>query len=122
MSKPIHVKPLFYANCYEGLKAIALKYGYNLVVHGSLNRDFDLIAIPWAEVIGDYMEMLNEFVDNLGGHIMPEHEAQVKAFADKYHGRIVKVINLNRGGKATNYEDPQWYLDISIIPFHKKDS
>jgi aminoglycoside N3'-acetyltransferase len=116
MSKPIHVKPLFYANCYEGLKTIALKYGYNLLIHGSLNRDFDLVAIPWEQEIGDYIEMLNEFVDNLGGHIMPETEEKHRATERLFHGRRIYVINLNRGGKSTNYEDPQWYLDISILP------
>lgn len=119
MSKPIHVKPLFYANCYQGLKEIALKYGYNLLIHGSLNRDFDLVAIPWAEEIGSYEEMLNEFVENLGGHIMPETEELRQITANCYHGRRIYVINLNRGGKKTNYEDPQWYLDISILPVGK---
>lgn len=120
MSKPIHVKPLFYANCYEGLKAIALKYGYNLLIHGSLNRDFDLVAVPWAKEIGNYLDMINEFVENLGGHIMPESDEHRKLIGDLYHGRQIYVINLNRGGKATNYEDPQWYLDISIIPHTKQ--
>lgn len=114
--KPTHVKPLFYANCYLQLKDIALQYGYNLVVHGSLNRDFDLIAIPWEQEVKPYTDMLNEFVEYLGGHIMPENDAYRRVFAETHHGRMRYVINLNRGGKETNYEDPQWYLDISIMP------
>ena len=48
MSKPKHIKPGLYAIYFENLKDIACEYGFNLVVHGSLNRDLDLIAIPWA--------------------------------------------------------------------------
>ena len=48
MSKPLHAKPNIYAYYFEALKAIAKEYGYNLVVHGSMNRDLDLIAIPWV--------------------------------------------------------------------------
>ena len=47
--KPTHAKPSYYAIMFEPLKKIAIKYGYNLVLHGSLNRDMDLIAIPWIE-------------------------------------------------------------------------
>ncbi len=43
MSKPIHVKPQFYTYAFLPLKEIALRYGYNLVIHGSMNRDMDLI-------------------------------------------------------------------------------
>ena len=48
-SKPTHVKPSFYAFIYEQIKEIAKDYGYNLVLHGSMNRDLDLIAIPWID-------------------------------------------------------------------------
>jgi len=43
MEKPIHVKPSFYSYLFQPLKEIALKYGYNLVLHGSLNRDFSVM-------------------------------------------------------------------------------
>lgn len=115
MNKPTQVKPAFYATCYLVLKEIAVKYGYNLLVHGSLNRDFDLVLVPWTDQLGDHMIMLNEFVEHLGGHIMPEDDERRKAFADSHHGRTHYVINLYRGGKENNYEDPQWYVDISIF-------
>lgn len=116
--KPTAAKPVFYANCYQQLKEIALKYGYNLLVHGSMNRDFDLVALPWEQDLKSHLEMLDEFVEYLGGHIMPENDAYRRAFAETHHGRMRYVINLNRGGKETNYEDPQWYLDISIYIRH----
>jgi hypothetical protein len=59
-NKPIHARPSLYAFYFEIIKEIGLKYGYNIVLHGSMNRDCDLIAIPWQEVIGDKVQMLNE--------------------------------------------------------------
>lgn len=114
MSKPIHAKPSLYAYYFESLKATALRYGYNLVLHGSLNRDLDLIAIPWQKDLGDVDEMILEFSEQLGGRIMKQSEEDKHCFP---HGRISYVINLNRGEFThPNYNDPQYYLDISVIP------
>lgn len=118
MEKPIHAKPSYYAIMFEPLKIIALKYGYNLVLHGSLNRDMDLIAIPWVEIIGDAEEMINEFCDYVGGEI---NEDCTKT---TFHGRKHFVIDIYRGGyekgsgfaRLTYTADPQTYIDISVIP------
>jgi hypothetical protein len=117
-AKPIQVKPSFYAYNYYALKEIALKYGYNLVLHGSLNRDLDLIAIPWQPDIRDFRDMLKEFADYLGGSILQESEEDFERFRKKYHGRECHVINLNRKCEMINdvWTDAQWYVDISIIP------
>lgn len=113
MSKPIHAKPSLYAYYFESLKGIALKYGYNLVLHGSLNRDLDLIAIPWQKEIGSCEEMIEEFCEHLGGMRMRMSKDQKYCFP---HGRMSYVINLNRGERSNPYDDPQYYLDISVIP------
>ena len=118
MEKPIHAKPSYYAIMFEPLKAIALKYGYNLVLHGSLNRDMDLIAIPWVEEIGLVDEMINEFCAYVGGEINEDCNNTT------FHGRKHFVIDIYRGGykqgcgfsRLTYTEDPQTYIDISVIP------
>ena len=113
MNKPIHAKPSLYALYFEGLKEIALKYGYNLVLHGSLNRDLDLIAIPWQEHIGDCKAMVDEFAQELGGQIMWMDASTKNCFP---HGRTSYVINLNRRGDNNDGSfDPQYYLDISVV-------
>lgn len=114
--KPIHVKPSFYTYCFESLKIIAKEFGYNLVLHGSMSRDMDLIAIPWEEEVGDVDKMIQIFADLLGGAILDKgkgHEVFVKQ-NKKPHGRTVYIINLNRGAFKSN--DPQYYLDISVMP------
>lgn len=119
--KPIHAKPSLYAYYFQELKEIALKYGYNLVLHGSLNRDLDLIAIPWQPELKDHLAMIEEFAEYLGGIIEWQHlGGKLYPHGVMYHGRINYIINLNRGGKRTNYEDPQYYLDISVTPIGTK--
>lgn len=123
--KPIHAKPSLYAFYFEVIKEIGKNYGYNIVLHGSINRDLDLIAIPWQEIIGDKMEMLNEIAKTLGGDILVESDEDRKLLRNKFHGRECWVINLNRtiktkyDGMVTEFiehEDPQYYIDISVLP------
>ncbi len=123
--KPIHARPSVYAFFFEVIKEIGLKYGYNVVLHGSMNRDLDLIAIPWQAVIGDKVVMLNEIAECLGGDILIESDEDRKLFRNKYHGRECWVVNINRtikakyGGMVTEiikHQDPQYYIDISVLP------
>ena len=118
-TKPIKVKAHFYAVCFEGLKIIAKDYGYNLVIHGSLARDFDLVAIPWINEPKKHVELLDAFSEYLG---VPKRK-KADGSADYMYsvlggGRHSYVINLNRGGNYWGYEDAQFYLDISITPTH----
>lgn len=118
-SKPTHAKPSLYAHYFLILKEIALKYGYNLVIHGSLNRDLDLIAIPWQAEVQPYVDMIEEFrLEMRGTYNSGNGEVT-------HHGRMRYVINLNRGGYQfkndneddfTYTKDPQYYIDISVMP------
>jgi len=125
MRKPIHAKPSLYAFYFDAIKEIGLDYGYNIVLHGSMNRDLDLIAIPWQEVIGNKIEMINRIAECLGGHVLFETEEDRQKFREKFHGRSCYIININRTIKAkvqgmiTEFEecaDPQYYIDLSILP------
>jgi hypothetical protein len=128
--KPVHAKPSLYAFYYEALKGIAFRYGYNLVLHGSLNRDLDLIAIPWAEEVGSHDEMIEEFILILGGDLMYANgvvrsharktgqDQKWEKYKETHHGRMQYVINLNRecAEKDGKWTDPQYYIDISVMP------
>lgn len=127
MKKPIQAKPSLYAFYFEVIKEIGLEFGYNIVLHGSMNRDLDLIAIPWQEVIGDKMEMIKKICEAIGGNILIESGEDRELFRKKHHGRECWVVNINRTIKAKydgmvtefiEHEDPQYYIDISIIPVH----
>jgi hypothetical protein len=126
--KPIHVKPSLYSFYFEVIKEIGLKYGYNIVLHGSMNRDLDLIAIPWEETIGDKDQMVNDISQAIGGNILMQNRSVDNTEGDRFgikpHGRIVYIINVNRDfemkfnglvSKIKEYADPQYYIDLSVM-------
>ena len=109
--KEVKIKPSFYAHCYEILKRIAFTYGYNLVLHGSMDRDLDLIAIPWEEDVKSVKKMLSQFCKVLNGTI---HRGK----NEKPHGRVVYIIDLDRADFTG--DGSQYYLDISVMPTVKR--
>jgi hypothetical protein len=115
--KPIHVKPALYAMLYEQLKQIAESYGYNLLIHGSLHRDLDLVAVPWIDNPRPEQEMIKDMQIYLLGikTTKPDGEVHYTTLPGNRHSYI---IDLNRGdkhGEWVRFEDKQYYLDISVI-------
>lgn len=95
--------PVYAAAMYPGLAAIFHRHGFALAVHGSLARDFDLIAIPWAETISDAETVLKE--------VMKEYA--VRLIGDptyKNHGRVAYTLSVGFGDCA---------IDLSFIPTNK---
>ena len=127
-NKPIHVKPSLYAFYFEVIKEIGFKYGYNIVLHGSLNRDLDLICLPWITEIQDVDTMIDEIATTLGGQVMMQNREVNNLDGDRFslkpHGRKAYIININRdfklkydGIKSEQIEvsHQQYYLDISVF-------
>lgn len=126
--KPVHVKPQLYTYYFLELKEIAKEYGYNLVVHGSMNRDLDLIAIPWVDKPKPEIELIHALSKYLTGHTAAEGtEKHIYLMSDQPGGRRSYVIHLNRGGYKRDdkgdisepiefIEDPQYYIDVSVTP------
>ena len=118
--KPIHAKPSLYAYYFYDLKEISREFGYNLVLHGSLNRDLDLIAIPWVDDPKPELDCINALSMHINGFIAHEdHWKDVYMYKELPGGRHSYVININR--RQTNkdgqyQEDPQFYIDISVTP------
>jgi hypothetical protein len=116
MDKPTQARPGLYALFYEHLKQIAESYGYNLVVHGSLHRDLDLIAIPWSDTPSPEQKMILDFQEYLTGKTEAGSDKQPH-YTTLPGGRHAYVICLNRGdkhGEWIRFEDKQYYLDISV--------
>jgi len=99
------------------LKAIAITMGYNLVLHGSVNRDMDLIAIAWKDNPEPEIDVIKAMDRYLRGvEYAPGHEEHGYKYSILPGGRKNYVIDLNRTGPWNNYTDEQWYLDISFTP------
>ena len=122
-NKPIKAKPHFYAVCLQPLQEIAKSMGYNLLVHGSMNRDMDLIAVPWIDNPHPEKELIKAFDMYLRGVCYDDGcEERGYMYSVLPGGRKSYVINLNRGGNWNNYTDEQYYLDISITPIPEKQT
>ena len=120
--KPVQAKPMFYACLLFPLQEIGKGMGYNLVVHGSMHRDLDLIAIPWTDNPAPEMELIQAFDNYLRG---ASYETKEKYLHSVLPGkRNSYVINLNRSSHYLGYAnehfnyhvDEKYYLDISITP------
>lgn len=123
MKKPQHVKPNLYTYMMEALNNIAKEHGYNLLVHGSLNRDLDLIAVPWVNDPKPEIELIKALDFYLTGKIRTTasgNDADAYMISVLPGGRNNYVINMARHGEWNNYEkDMQYYLDISVTPLVK---
>ena len=107
--------PPAYAVMYPALVAIAYVHGYALAIHGSMARDFDLIAVPWTEGAGEPYPMILAMKEAVQG-VFTHHEMEdlsEKAgghVTQRPHGRQCWSIHLTDSGA----DGP--YLDIAVMP------
>ena len=125
---PTHAKPSLYAYYFFELKEIAKEFGYNLVLHGSLARDLDLIAIPWVDNPKPELELIHALSRYIVGAQAAEgHESSIYLISKLPGGRTSYVINVNRSGYRRDNKgdlkepieytpDPEYYIDISVTP------
>ena len=90
---------------FEILREEAKKLGNNLAVHGSLIRDFDIVAIPWVDECATPKHLVDLIMEKTGGFIAVGDEPKKKP-----HGRIAWAIQLGGGP----------YIDLSIMPTKRK--
>lgn len=97
--RPLHA-PIYAAALYPDLCKIFQQCGYALAVHGSLARDFDLIAVPWAESVSPAAEVLAIVESTFSAVVVGEK-------AIKNHGRIAYTVAIGFGCCG---------LDLSFMP------
>lgn len=118
--KPVTAKPQLYAYYFLQMKELALEFGYNLVVHGSMARDLDLIAIPWTDEPKPELDLIHALHKLMTGTVAAEgHWKAIYMYSELPGGRHSYVINLNRRqtDEDGNFkDDPQYYIDISVTP------
>jgi hypothetical protein len=87
-----------YAAMYPELAEIARGHGYALAVHGSLARDFDLIAIPWVESPGSPQDVLHEIVSRFAIRLLGEDGTKMP------HGRVAYTLSVGFGECAVDLQ------------------
>lgn len=101
---------------YPLLLQVAKRHGYALAVHGSLHRDFDLIAVPWVEEASDALALIRAI--KKATRTVTMHEDVERLVRDckptkKPHGRVGYSLHV------TNFGMYAGYLDISVMPKKK---
>lgn len=92
--------PVYAAALYPELAKIFQRRGYALAVHGSLHRDLDLIAVPWAEKVSEPNEVLKEIAEHYVFRAIGEP-------TKKHHGRVAYFFSIGFGECA---------IDLSFFP------
>lgn len=93
-----------YAILYCGLCDIARSKGYALAIHGSLQNDLDLIAVPWIEEPEKVDDLVNSFLNHLSACLGKDFDKNNPE--TKPHGRIAYNLYTGFGSK----------VDLSIMP------
>lgn len=96
--------PVYAAALYPQFARICIDNGYALAVHGSLARDFDLIAIPWTDGASTPEKILDAITSKFSVSWVGEVEK-------KKHGRIAYTLSIGFGECA---------VDLSFMPRCKK--
>lgn len=106
-----------YAAIYPMLVQIARRHGYALAIHGSVVRDFDLIAVPWIEEASEPLKLIKAIkkaTRTVTTHEEFDHIGKQDCNPTKKpHGRISYSLHVTNSGMYGGY------LDISVMP--KKD-
>lgn len=110
----------WFAIYYAKMDRVVQRYGWALTLHGSLQRDLDLVLIPWledAEPVEVVLGAIEKFIK--GSPYYREYRKQVeknggKIFGfrgeEKPHGRKAYSLYVGIYGQ---------YLDISAMPRKK---
>jgi hypothetical protein len=111
---PSPARAAAYAALYPMLVAIARRHGYALAIHGTVTRDFDLVAIPWIEEASSAKTLIMAIKKATGTVIHHEDHDHIviKNFkgTEKPHGRLAYSLHLTNHGMYAGY------LDISVMP------
>ncbi len=102
----------------EPLRAVAIRLGYALAVHGSLARDIDLIAVPWTVEAVDQDTLARALiaeVERVNGYAfvldrvvnVDPYDFSKRSPEPKPHGR--KGWSIHLGGAGA-------YVDLSVMP------
>lgn len=103
---------LVYAHILPKLQQAARDLGYALAIHGSMQTDFDLLAVPWTSNAVPAKELADAIKDAVGGVFgHPNAYANDEQPSSRPHGRLSWSIYLEADAP---------YIDLSVMPRKKK--
>lgn len=112
--KPTDTKAATFAWMVPHLSQVARKFGYAIGLHGSMNRDLDLIAVPWTDAASPEETLVEALRDAVGGIIRNDprtkgnqYDEQTRSPVKKPHGRRAWSIH---------FAGHRFYIDLSVMP------
>lgn len=104
------------------IRAAAKWKGYSIAVHGSLERDIDLVAVPWVETAASQVRLFEAVFAAVSriasnAYIRNDPDADPNDYTrrspePKPHGRLAWSIYLGDGRS---------YVDLSVMPPRRKE-
>ena len=101
MDKPLaNLRPALYAPRIHEIQAIARAHGYAVAIHGSMQRDLDVVAVPWTDkaTLGD--DLVQALCDRMPCTLGPNSPTE------RPHGRMSYTL-LMVGSL---------FMDLSVMP------
>jgi hypothetical protein len=101
-SKPsASLMPAIYSHRIADIQCIARAHGYAIAIHGSMQRDLDVVAFPWTKKAVQPKTLVKRLCDGLD--LMFDHSANPK---EKAHGRLAWTLLMNGA----------CWMDLSVMP------
>ena len=104
---------MMFATIFGELRQIALDHGYSLMIHGSLSRDMDLVAVPWTDEASDPHTLAEAIRQRVNGHESEWGKKNDPSPRQRPHGRLAWAWYPTEEQAASN-SGP--YIDLSIMP------
>ena len=90
------------------MRSAAKEAGYALAVHGSLNRDIDLIAVPWTDSVWTSDALVDSLCGAVRG-VIGRCSKFNSGWEQKPHGRIGRILLAWAGEHTVS-------IDLSVMP------
>jgi len=107
-----------YAQLLPRIREAAKGLGYALAIHGTMARDFDILAAPWTDEAVPAEKLVESIAEAVGGFVIGDkngdsfERGEVGPPTKQPHGRM--SWNICWGGKV--------FLDLSVMPLRSPRS
>lgn len=98
---PANLNPALYVHRVHEVQTIARSCGYAIAIHGSMQRDLDVVAIPWVR------NALSQ--KTLVKRLSEWFEIDTRPPSPRPHGRLAYTFLLGGG----------LFMDLSVMPRRK---
>ncbi len=95
-----------YAQLLPKIREAAKRLGYALAIHGTMARDFDILAVPWIKDASPPEDLVEAIRQEVGGYVIGNRSGEISTPTKQPHGRL--SWNICWGGKPL--------IDLSVMP------